>query len=69
MKANTPAPPPLVFYLCDMEKCENCSGQTKGLCKHTTDKKHAKYKKDSLRKFERRGLFLIEKEGAENGAV
>lgn len=54
--------PPLVFYLCDMKKCENCSGRAQDLCRHTSDKSHTKYKDDTGREFEQHGLFLFEKE-------
>lgn len=58
--------PLIVFYLCDMKKCENCSGRMQDLCRHTSDKTHAKYKDDTGRKFERNGAFLFEKERNSN---
>lgn len=66
MQAKIPA---LIFYLCDMKKCENCSGRVQGLCHHTSDKAHAKYKNDSRREFEQHGLFLFEKESDGHGTV
>lgn len=50
-----------VFYLCDMEKCENCSGITHKQCFHTIEKDHAKYKNDS-HLFKRNGDALFEQE-------
>lgn len=69
MKANTPAAPPLVFYLCDGKRCAGCITLVDGRCRHTSDKRHAKYKDDSRREFEQRGLFLFEKERGGNGPV
>lgn len=51
--------PLIVFYLCDMKKCENCSGRMQDLCRHTSDKTHAKYKDDTGRKFERNGVVVL----------
>ena len=69
MKANTPKAPPLVFYLCDGKRCAGCATRVDGLCRHTSDKKHAKYKDNGQRKFDQRGLFLFEKERAKDGPV
>lgn len=55
-------PEPRIAYLCDMEQCKTCSGKTHGLCFHTFDKEHAKYKDDSNREFERYSDILFEKE-------
>ena len=69
MKDNTPAAPPLVFYLCDEKRCAGCITLVDGRCRHTSDKRHAKYKDDSRREFEQCGLFLFEKESGGNGPV
>lgn len=66
MKADTPLK---IAYLCDMERCEICSGKTYGQCSHTFDKAHAKYKDDSKREFERYGDALFEKEREVDGSV
>ena len=61
--------PLMIFYLCDMRKCQNCSGKTHDQCFHTSDKSHAKYKDDTEREFEQYGLFLFEKERNNHGSV
>ena len=60
---------PIVFYLCDMQRCERCTSLVDGLCKHTSDKGHAKYKDDKQRKFEQYGNALFEKERKANGII
>lgn len=61
MKVKTQAPP-LVFYLCDGKKCIGCAERSENPCRHTSDKRHAKYQDDNARKFNCFGLFLFEKE-------
>lgn len=53
-----------IFYLCDGEKCENCTqGKTVDLCGHTTDVRHAKnFKYDGFAGFWEQSAALLDRD-------
>lgn len=57
-----------IFYLCDRTQCKNCSASY-GLCFHTSDKTHAKYKDDERRQYEKMGDCFFEIEVVNRGTI